>query len=444
MINYIKRNYPYFLLFIFVFIIYWIVAFPNNYGDPLANYGFSYALIKGEIPYVDFNTISTPLYAFVMAPGLLIWNNFIMFLLEQCLLVVFVFYLLNKLYGRKSYIVLFAFCICNCLAFNATYNFFSLFLMMVLIYYESKKSDEDYLIGIIIGLIIITKHTVGGLLILPSIYYYRKDLLKLIKRFIGLIIPIIILSIYLIITNSFTSFIDLCFLGLFDFTNKNGHFFNAWVIISGITFILSLIMLLKNKKIVSFYLFLGFSFVIPLFDICHYSYYLVCFTIQLLDFIPDKYSKVGYLGISLSVVYCTLLGISYYYQLNPVLNNNLYHLEYIFNQKEIYRNSLKFYDFFDSYPNALILSSSKMKYDFYKDRKIDYFSVPLYGNFGYDGNSKMKKRIDNMHDTYVIVDMADYNDKSANSQFDKELVDYINSKYEKVKSKYIFDVYYIK
>ena len=56
----------------------------------------------------------------------------------------------------------------------------------------------------------------------------------------------------------------------------------------------------------------------------------------------------------------------------------------------------------------------------------------------------MKKRIDNMHDTYVIVDMADYNDKSANSQFDKELVDYINSKYEKVKSKYIFDVYYIK
>ena len=76
MIKWLKNNYIYILLFSLFMIIFLIVNFGNNYGDPFANYGFSFGITKGEVPYRDFNTISTPLYAFVMSIGLFIWNNY--------------------------------------------------------------------------------------------------------------------------------------------------------------------------------------------------------------------------------------------------------------------------------------------------------------------------------------------------------------------------------
>ena len=62
--NIIKNNYKYVITFIFVFILIWWIGSCRHFGDPINNYGFSHALINGEIPYLDFNTISTPLYSF--------------------------------------------------------------------------------------------------------------------------------------------------------------------------------------------------------------------------------------------------------------------------------------------------------------------------------------------------------------------------------------------
>ena len=211
MIKFIKNNYHYFILFIFIFLLYSILIFPNNYGDPMNNYGFSMAITKGILPYRDFNTISTPLYSFVMSIGLFLWNNYSMFLLEQALLVTVMFYLLNKIYGKKSYILLLITCLLGCFGINATYNFFAFFFLIILLFLEEKYKDKDYLIGVVIALAILSKHTVGVLLVIPSLIYYFKDKKKLLKRFIGVLIPGVIFIIYLLITNSFMKFIDLCF-----------------------------------------------------------------------------------------------------------------------------------------------------------------------------------------------------------------------------------------
>ena len=52
--------------------------------------------------------------------------------------------------------------------------------------------------------------------------------------------------------------------------------------------------------------------------------------------------------------------------------------------------------------------------------------------------SKIKK----LHNTYIIVDMDDYLDERAESQFDKEIAKYVMDHYPKVDSKLHFDVYY--
>ena len=99
--KFVEKNLKYILIFIFFLIIYQFLGFTNMYGDPIANYGFSHAIRNGEIPYVDFNTISTPLYAFVMSIGLYLVDNYLMFNIEQAILCTVMFYFLYK------YVILF-------------------------------------------------------------------------------------------------------------------------------------------------------------------------------------------------------------------------------------------------------------------------------------------------------------------------------------------------
>ena len=43
--------------------------------DEIWNYGFSYNIASGLIPYKDFNMVVGPLYNFIMAPPLILFKN---------------------------------------------------------------------------------------------------------------------------------------------------------------------------------------------------------------------------------------------------------------------------------------------------------------------------------------------------------------------------------
>ena len=167
--KFVEKNLKYILIFIFFLIIYQFLGFANMYGDPIANYGFSHAIRNGEIPYVDFNTISTPLYAFVMSIGLYLVDNYLMFNIEQAILCTVMFYFLYKLYKEKSYLILFVMTMFSFYAINPTYNFACLFLLILLLYLEEFHKDKDYLIGMVIGLTILSKHTIGLFFLIPTL-----------------------------------------------------------------------------------------------------------------------------------------------------------------------------------------------------------------------------------------------------------------------------------
>jgi len=86
-----KKYIKYILLFIFFFISL-VFIFTISRGDTFVNYGFSYAISKGEIPYKDFNMVITPLAPFIYSIELIFFNNIIIFYLEQAILLTILFY----------------------------------------------------------------------------------------------------------------------------------------------------------------------------------------------------------------------------------------------------------------------------------------------------------------------------------------------------------------
>lgn len=438
-----KRILRYIFIFLFMFCIVEFFSFANIYGDSINNYMFSHAIAMGEIPYLDFNMVSTPLYPFFMSLGLLFWDNYLVFAIEQSILLTIVFCLLYEIYGKKSYIALLIGCLFAFFAFNATYNFFALFWLVLLIYLEEKFSTKDYLIGFVIGCAILSKQTVGIMLFLPTVLFYYRDIRKFFKRVIGVFFPCIIFLIYLLLQHALYPFFDLCFFGLFDFSSKNGFNFSFYLVFSIVLFCIQFYILCKRKKdIKNYYLLMGISFVIPLFDFHHFSLYVFCFVLQLLPLITKHEDYFGRLSLTLAIVVSIFLFCYLSYLLKPVFSTRIPKFQYTLSSNYDYQKSLATFNFFDKYPKKLILSYGSIQYDISRDNPITYFNILMYGNYGYRGSYEMIEKIKNMKDIYILVDMTSYHDLSSYNQFDKTIVNYVIQHYTKVDSWREFDVYY--
>lgn len=436
-----------FFLFLFMFCIVEFFGFFNNYGDSINNYMFSHAIVLGEIPYLDFNIISTPLYTFLMSFGLLFWDNHLMFVIEQSVLLTIVFSLLYDVYGKKSYIALLSGCLFVFFAFNATYNFGVLFCLVLLLYLEEKFSDKDYLIGFVIGCAVLSKQTVGLLLVFPSIIFYFKKWKKLLKRCVGFMIPCCLFFVYLLWNRALFSFFDLCLFGMFDFSSENGFHPSFYLFFSIILFCIQIWITWKSKKdIKNYYLLMSISFVIPLFDFHHFAFYVFCFVLQLLPLFTYYDDYFGNVALVMSVLVSVFLFGIFSYLLKPVFSTKLPKFEYTLSSSYDYEKALENYQFYDQYENQLVLSYGdtqyKVQYDISHDLPITYFNILMYGNYGYHGSYKMIERIQKMHDIYILVDMDSYRNLSSYNQFDKTIVDYVIRHYEKVNSWKYFDIYY--
>lgn len=440
--KFILNNIKYLLLFLFFLVIYQVVAFSNTYGDPLNSYGFSHAIRRGEIPYLDFNTITTPLYAYVMAVGLFLFDNYLMFNIEQALLCTVMFYFIYKMYSKKAYLVLLASLIFLFFGINPTYNFLTLFFLVIILYLEKFHSDKDYLIGFMIGLSILSKHTIGVFFLIPSFIFYFKDKKRLLKRMIPVGGVLAIFTLYLAINKALEPFIDLCFLGLFDFSSKNGNLFTGWFGASLFFFIIILGFTIYDKKDISrWYLLFGISFMIPISDMCHFALYFVTVIMFFVKYIKD-YKYLAYFSALIIILYTFLMGLSTQLMYKPVFTKKLNHFQYTLTTRGAYLKAIESKEILDKYEKKIVLSTFTMQYDIISDNKISYYDVLLYGNFGYDGINKMIDKIKDEKDVYILVDLESYNRKGKYVQFAKEIVDFVTSNYEFIKKEGDFLIYY--
>ena len=410
-----KKIIKYSILFVFFFCCL-VFNFSLFRGDTFANYGFSYALSMGEIPYNDFNMVIPLFSPFIYLIGLLINKSIIVFYLEQSFFLLILFYLLERFLDKKVYLFLMILCIAWPISMTTIifpgYNFICFLLLILLVLCEEKKYS-DYIIGLILGLIFCTKQTIGIALFIPSLVFIFRNYMRFFKRVFGFLIPTSIMFGYLVITNSLYNFIDLCFLGLFSFGNNNHNFsiFNIVLLLLGILYILYKIWSDK-KNIINYYFLLFVVIALPIIDYYHIALFLLgpIFLIIKNIKIEEKYYKVIY---SLLVIFFILDGFMVFLFLNnPVISNfNNFQLYIIDND---YKNNINSLNEYLNKSNKdkiyLLRGSENYMFKIINNQKITYYDLPNYGNYGYNGEEKIINSISNMHDKLFIVDSSLCND----------------------------------
>lgn len=219
--------------------------------DELWNYNTARAIMHGLIPYKEISMITTPLLLFIVSIILKIFGDkLVVFRIVGAILLTAIFFLSYvlsyKLTKRRSIGVITSLTLIllykNELAID--YNYFILMIMMCVQILEVKKIESiekskiknkkinmyDVIIGILLGLAICTKQTIGTIISITVILSElilvenKQTFLKYIKasivKIISMLSVVMIFLLYLLITNSMTDFINYAILGIRTFTNK--------------------------------------------------------------------------------------------------------------------------------------------------------------------------------------------------------------------------------
>ena len=373
---------------------------------------FAHNIYSGLIPYKDFNMILTPFYPFLMSlPFHLFGSSMLVFHIEQAIILVVLCFMLFYLLKEKAWFIILFFFFPLPLSFPS-YNLFLFFLFVLLLILEKKKAN-DYLIGFVLGLSILTKQSVGFCLFLVS-FYYLKDFKRFSKRTIGMLIPVGVFGIYLIFSNSWKEFLDLCVFGLLDFS--------------------------KNSNGINFYfLLLLYSVMIPLFDTYHFQVaVLALFMLFLTKNFKIPIRPVLFsLGVILGVMLVTLI---HRLDLKIIYPNNISHFEYrlLDNGSIQFTKEVNLYMKKNENKEFFFLTSNAYYFRLVNDMPISYIDLINQGNWGYHGSDKLLKVIKNSKKSIFFVDEGEL---SLIKQLDKRALLYVINNGEKIDEVGPYDIY---
>lgn len=394
--------------------------------DEIWNYGFTYNIANGLIPYKDFNMVITPFYPFLGALFLIIFGkSLLVYHIFNALICTGIFYFM-KITLNKSYYIVYSILL---LVSLPNYSLFSILLLYIILYLEDNKNN-DFLIGIFIGLTFLTKQNIGIMFILPSILTKKFKQIK--NRTIGFIIPNIIFFLYLIITDSLLSFIDYAFLGLSSFA-ENNILFSMWGTLTIIAIIYLIYQYVITKDIKVLYLLFFQIIAYPIFDTYH----------VLIPFIPVLgyfLSKLNLVVKVTQVAFIIFISIVFAYNINNILNGNnrfpndtnvckmrILDDNTISNIKEV-SNYLK------ENKDVYIINDKAYVYKLESDIPINKFDLLNDGNLGKDGDIRLIKEIEYKCKekicTFLMREDEIYDDTLT--QTNRQIINYINDNYKKV------------
>lgn len=186
----LKKEYLFFI-FLMAYVFSFIIVKPLGNLDELWNYNMARAIAEGLIPYKEVSMINTPLLPFINAGFLsILGNNLIVMRILASLLCATILYLTFRIFllliKETKISVIFTLLIGFLMIkdFCIDYNFFSLFIILIILYLELRKNDNDnnllenlsvfksnVLIGILAGCVILSKQTIGAILSFAVVIY---------------------------------------------------------------------------------------------------------------------------------------------------------------------------------------------------------------------------------------------------------------------------------
>lgn len=240
-----KKKDMFFVAFLFVVVFSVIIIKPIDDLDEMWNFNTARVFAEGLVPYRDVSMITTPLLPMMTSVFLrVIANEVIVSRVLAAIvwagLLFMVFKILRILVKEENTSLIFTALVgvlCRDI-FCIDYNIFVLFISLVILYNELKNVDNvhlynkkyDFFIGILAGLAICTKQSIGVTLSIVVIVYrglfieskqqFKQYFRMVCTRIIGILIPLIVLFVYLISTSSFMDFINYAVLGISEFSNK--------------------------------------------------------------------------------------------------------------------------------------------------------------------------------------------------------------------------------
>lgn len=439
-LDFIKNNYKYFLLFLLVTI--WNLFFQPLNLDEVWNYGFAHNIYSGLIPYKDFNMVITPLYPMIISLFFKIFHtsNILIMNIINSLMLTHLFILINKLVKDNALIILLFFFFPLTLLFPS-YNLFLLYLFVLIIYFEKNKKS-DYLIGFLIACTILTKHVVGIFFLIATIIIVYKDKEKIFKRLVSCFSLLLIFLIYLIFTKSLVPFLDYCVFGLFDFSKSNGNYHNFLFMLSIILLITLIFDLKKNPRDFTIYL-LGFMInIIPLFDLYHFNLWLIAYLIIFFSKRNINF-KINMNLIVITIISCQVLfNLKQLPKKNLLYPNNVNHFEYHYLSEKFlkYTNevNLAIKKYQVKKKKVIIIGSDGYYFKLINDEKIDKFDLLNMGNNGYNGSKKLISDIKKIPNTIFFVDKDEL---GLGNQTDQKLIKYILKNAHKISKVSFYDVY---
>lgn len=480
---------------IFILIIAGGLVFQEELNDldELWQYNFARNILSGLVPYRDFNIISTPFFPFLAAIFLKIFTNQLIIMRIYNTLIFFgilyMAYKIFKLLGINKCTSILSTIIMYFLFYydlGVEYNYLILLITMLSLYielYRLKKNSifdckNEIILGILIGLTIVTKHTIGvlltGMFCLYKIIFitnkeeFNKVLKIILFRLVGAIIPLILFLSYLIINNSFNDFVNYAILGIGKFKNNVPYLY-----------------LLNNKNI----LIMAFAFVVPIFFLS-FIYYIRFKNKKQKELILLIYAITMFCGMfpianSGHFIIYAFLGIIYsiytiYVFCRNIINNIkvkifikefikifillfiiVYPIKSVSNVMKIYKesyknNNIKYFNWIiignkteqeikniDEY----IMNNTKKIYILDSAAAIYMIPIDIYnkdydmfnkGNFGRNGEERLITEISESQNTQYLILKDVY---KQNWQAPLNIINYIKVNKEKVGEIEIFDIY---
>ena len=227
-------------IFLFIAIFSTIIVKPLGDLDEIWNYNVARNIAIGKIPYRDISTITTPLLPIINSLFLnILGNNLIIMRVLSAVLGTAILYLIFKIFIKitkeKNISIFFTLLIGILFRENycIDYNYTIVFITLIIVYLEmqnnNKNKKHEFIQGILAGLAICTKQSVGLLVAIATILYpvidikTKQDIRPQIKnigiRILGIILPVFILLIYLLVTNAMMDFISYAIQGISTFDN---------------------------------------------------------------------------------------------------------------------------------------------------------------------------------------------------------------------------------
>lgn len=474
-----------------------VVIRPLTNLDEIWNFNIARCISNGLVPYKDISMVSTPLLGFLMAIPLRIFGQELFYTRVFAIVMVLLsFLLIFKIFKNLDIKIEITRCagigilalLCNYII--PEYNLLSLLILLAIELIEIKMlKDEKYgksafniALGILAGLMICTKQTVGLIisfivLAMPFIYIESKLGIKnAIKRaglrLLGILIPSIAFVIYLNINGAWSEFINYSIFGIKTFTNsisyvelfnKSNVVYKVLLILMPSIIIISVVTntILKFKKrhenelyTITMYAAGMFSIVFPIADKAHFgiaiipSIILLIYCMKSLIDVNKFARKIDYKYVlefvnvcSVLFILITTLCIEYLHNDDlGVISKHAYqnHFRYIYIPESV-NSSINTINEFASVKSkkVYILDASAAIYMIPADRYNKDYDMLNIGNLGTDGESKIIQKIKDEDALYLIL----RDDEALNWQNPNQVRAYIKENMEFVGTKDRFDIY---